>query len=144
MSEKEVKKAPRKRAGTRKSATRKASKKTPEDAEEVRKAEVVLGPVPVPMVLGRHEGEMHQRDARGYSFGELEAGGIGILFARDHGVMVDARRRSVLEGNVASLKGWYVPPPEMSKAETEDDAEEGKPRKKKAAKAKRAAKPKED
>lgn len=142
MSE-EGRKAPRRRAGAKKSATGKASK-TDEGSEEVQETEVVLGPVPPPKVLSRHEGEMHRRDARGFSFGELEAAGVGLVFARDHGVMVDVRRRSVLDENVTALKGWYVPPSKKPKAEAEEAAEEEKPRKKRAARPKRAAKAKEE
>jgi hypothetical protein len=82
---------------------------------------------------------MHRRQARGFSFGELGAAGVGLVFARDHEVMIDIRRRSVLDENVEGLKGWYVPPPKKPKREAVGEGAEEKP-KKKAARPKKARK----
>jgi ribosomal L13e-like protein len=50
---------------------------------------------------------MIERIANGFSRGEVSAGGIEAAQAREWGVRVDDRRRTVLEGNVAALKEWW-------------------------------------
>ncbi len=141
MSEKPAKKAAKKQS-VRKAPERKkqtAAKKA--SAEGAAKAIAQQEPAPAPFVLARHEYEMMERVARGYSRGELGAAGIELVVARKAGVTVDPRRRSVLEGNVSMLKAWYVPAPKKPRVEAEGKAE--KPAKsakkpKKAVKAKKS------
>jgi Ribosomal protein L13e len=62
---------------------------------------------------------MVTRPGRGYSFGELQGAGVTTGEAHRWGVRVDSRRRSVLEANVDSLRGWRVRTPPAPKAEGE-------------------------
>lgn len=64
------------------------------------------GKVPQAMVTTRHGLETMERAARGFSIGELSAAGMLLRQARNWGVSVDERRRTVLEGNVEMIKGW--------------------------------------
>lgn len=64
------------------------------------------GRVPEAMVSSRHGTEMVTRPGRGFSFGEISGAGLAPRLATNWGVRIDARRRSVLDGNVDSLKGW--------------------------------------
>jgi ribosomal protein L13E len=64
------------------------------------------GKVPEAMVLARHGTEMVTRSGRGFSPEEISKVGIDPRLASKWGVRIDARRRSVLEGNVAMLKRW--------------------------------------
>jgi hypothetical protein len=59
--------------------------------------------------VSRHGTGLTSRDGRGFSVGELNGAGITTLSARRLGLRVDVRRRSVLDDNVASLRGWSVP-----------------------------------
>ncbi len=61
---------------------------------------------PSAIVEVRHGGRIEQRQARGYSLGEVAKAGLNFGLARRWGLLVDDRRRSVLEVNVASLKKW--------------------------------------
>lgn len=159
MSKDSARKAPARRKSSKKAAARrsraikpargkkagrKEGKKGAQVAEAREVVEVKL--VPAPRVIARHEREMIQRGARGYSLGELESAGIAFVVAKKAGVPLDARRRSVLDANVESLKGWYVPPPKAVKKEKEGEgAEEGgakKKEKKKQKKARKVSKPK--
>ncbi len=143
MSDRDEKKAPAKKTSARRAAARKKAPKEEkaEPAAEVTAARADPGPAPTPVVLARHDREMKERDARGYSLGELESAGVGVLFARRNDVRVDSKRRSVLERNVSSLRGWYVPEPKTRKAE---EAREEKEKKKKVSRPKKARKSKED
>jgi len=122
----------------------------------VKKAEAMpvakvrwLKPVAAPpraVVSTRHEGEMISRDGRGFSMGELESAEFPQALARSWSVPLDVMRRSVLEANVESLKGWFAgarkekpeepKPAKQEKAEKPERAEKPKkaaPKKKKAA-----------
>jgi ribosomal protein L13E len=83
------------------------------EAEENRvvkeKAPKPTGAPPFANVEVRHGGRMMQRQARGYSLGEVAQAGLNFGLARRWGLLVDYRRRSTLEGNVASLKKWSPP-----------------------------------
>lgn len=114
MSKKEQKRQPRKKP--------EAGKERPAAPERQPS-----GPPPAAFVAARHGTGTVEREARGFSMGELERAGVPYQAARRLGVRVDTRRRSVLERNVSSLKGWYSPP---RKAEPE----EAKQRRRKAAK----------
>ena len=141
MSEKAAKKAPAKKQSVRKAPVRKkqaAAKKA--SARRAAKAIAEQEPAPAPFVLARHEYEMIERVARGYSRGELESAGMTFIVAKKAGVPLDPKRRSVLESNVSMLKGWYVPAPKKAKVAAEEKAE--KPAKKKAKKPKKAVKAK--
>ena len=67
------------------------------------------GRAPVATVVARHgQGEV-TRPGRGFSVGELSSVALSPHLALRWGVRLDSRRRSVLQGNVDSLKAW-VPP----------------------------------
>jgi ribosomal protein L13E len=85
------------------------AEKTP--GEPRAKAEpLTLGPSPSPTVMSRHVDSMHHRAARGFSFGELESAAVPLYVAKREGLQLDLRRRSVLDGNVELLKGWFKSP----------------------------------
>lgn len=74
----------------------------------VAKAEPkVLGLPPGATVASRHIDSMHERPARGFSFGELASAGVPMNAAKREGLSLDVRRRSVVEWNVEALKGWF-------------------------------------
>lgn len=127
------KKAARKRAAKPKAARKKSEPKKEVEGEEASAPVLIVGASPQAMVLSRHEGDMHERHGKGFSFGELASVGLTKVSALGLGVPVDIRRRSTLEDNVSALKGWYQPPPKKTK---EPKTEKPKPakRKKKAAK----------
>lgn len=64
------------------------------------------GKIPEAQVLSRHGTEMISRRGRGFSPGELSGAGIAAGLAARWGVKIDSKRRSVLDWNVTSLKGW--------------------------------------
>jgi ribosomal protein L13E len=53
---------------------------------------------------------LHERAARGFSFGELSSAGIPLDAAKRQDLSVDIRRRSVVDQNVEALKGWFKHP----------------------------------
>src|SRR6267378_7217487 len=67
-----------------------------------------LGPPPMAVVATRHvdSDSLHERQARGFSFGELSSAGVPLNAAKSHDLSVDVRRRSEMEKNVEMLKGW--------------------------------------
>jgi ribosomal protein L13E len=71
---------------------------------------VKLGPPPTAMVVVRHVDSLHERAARGFSFGELSSAGIPLNAAKRQDLSVDLRRRSVVEQNVEALRGWFKHP----------------------------------
>jgi ribosomal protein L13E len=71
------------------------------------KASMPTGAPPAAVVEVRHDGRMMRRQASGYSRGEVAQAGLNFSLARRWGLLVDDGRRSVLDGNVASLKKWY-------------------------------------
>jgi|GEM_PF-4364728 len=73
----------------------------------VRAEPLVLGPLPEATVASRHIDSMHERPARGFSVGELASAGVPLNAARREGLSLDVRRRSVVDGNVEVLKGWF-------------------------------------
>jgi len=70
------------------------------------KAPKPTGTPPSAIVEVRHGGRMMERQARGYSLGEVAQAGLNFGPARRWGLLVDDRRRSTLKSNVASLKKW--------------------------------------
>jgi ribosomal protein L13E len=89
------------------------SKKGPKEPERKGAAHartVVLKPpgaVPSATVTARHAGSVISRSSKGFSFGEVEGSGMRVPTARDWGLPLDVRRRSVLDHNVEALKGWF-------------------------------------
>jgi len=65
------------------------------------------GRVPEAMVAARHGTGMVTRAGRGFSTGELSGAGLDPRLAARWGARIDLRRRSVLDGNVGSLKAWH-------------------------------------
>ena len=97
--EKPKKAAPKvKKAPERKVAPAKAS---------VKAEPVVMGPLPEATIASRHIDSMRERPGRGFSFGELASAGVPLNAARREGLSLDVRRRSVVDGNVEALKGWF-------------------------------------
>lgn len=74
---------------------------------------------PSALVQVKHDGVMMERRAAGYSLGEAAQAGLDVKLARRWGLRVDDRRRSVLGGNVSSLKKWAA----QSKKTTEGKVE---------------------
>ena len=66
------------------------------------------GRAPLATVETRHGTEMITRPGRGFSLGELSGGGLTPNLAARWGLRIDVRRRSVLDGNVSSLKAWHA------------------------------------
>jgi ribosomal protein L13E len=64
------------------------------------------GRAPEAMIMARHGGETISRRGKGFSLGELSNADLPRGMAARWGVGVDIRRRSVIEGNVTTLKGW--------------------------------------
>ena len=64
------------------------------------------GAPPFATVEVRHGEQTMWRRASGFSRGEVRQAGLSFGLARRWGLLVDDRRRSTLEGNVASLKKW--------------------------------------
>ncbi len=61
---------------------------------------------PEAVVSSRHWTGMVTRRGRGFSLGELSGAGMAPRLASDWGARIDYRRRSVLEPNIALLRGW--------------------------------------
>ena len=62
------------------------------------------GHIPQAMETARHGVGTITRPGRGFSFGELSGSGLAPGQAASWGVRIDTRRRSVLDGNVSSLR----------------------------------------
>ena len=116
MSDKAARKKESARKSAQRSAKKAAKKVVPKQIKTRKKAKVVpratkkaekaaeRTPAPMPTVLARHEYGMQERDARGYSLGELASVGVSFSVAKRMKIPIDIRRRSVLEGNVGNLK----------------------------------------
>jgi ribosomal protein L13E len=89
---------------------KKVEKKEAPAKVAVKVERVELGPAPAAVVSARHIDSSQERPGRGFSFGELASAGVPLNAAKREGLSVDVRRRSVLEGNVAALKGWFKSP----------------------------------
>ncbi len=100
--------------GRKTSATQKETKEAPEEGVTRAKPMKPAGRIPEASVSSRHGIGMITRKGRGFSNGELSGAGIPFNLARAWSVPVDARRRSVIDPNVAALKKWYgsAPKPE--------------------------------
>ena len=99
---------------------------------------------PLAHVRARHEGEMITRAGRGFSLGELTASRLPFGAARQWGLQLDLRRRTVLEENVQAIKAWEAGPKREKVGEAKKVEGEltkvKKEVKKEAAKAKKEAK----
>ena len=113
-TKKEPKVQPKKPAAKPAQTKPRETQAIPAKAPEVQKPR---GPAPVALVSSRHEGAMIERQARGFSMGELGSAGFSIHDAGRLGLSMDIRRRTVLEKNVESLKGWFNPPKAAPKPE---------------------------
>jgi ribosomal protein L13E len=91
-------------------AEKKVEKKEAPPKPSVKAEPVVLGPPPKATIATRHIDSLHERPARGFSFGELASAGVPLNAARREGLSLDIRRRSVVEGNVDALKEWFKSP----------------------------------
>jgi ribosomal protein L13E len=65
-----------------------------------------------------HIDSLHERSARGFSFGELASAGVPLNSAKREGLSLDIRRRSVVERNVEALKGWFKSPASKPESKT--------------------------
>jgi ribosomal protein L13E len=108
MSEKAAKRAPTRKTRAKKAAP-KQKKKAKSDKKEEKQVKVKtmmaeMKPAPSPIVLARHERGMQERDARGYSLGELESVGIPFLVAKRLKVPIDLRRSKASAKTTSSKK----------------------------------------
>lgn len=82
------------------------TKEAPKKAAPKELKQLALGAPPLAVVEARHLDSLRARAGRGFSFGELASAGLPRDAARSHGLSLDTRRRSVLAGNVDSLRAW--------------------------------------
>jgi ribosomal protein L13E len=75
-------------------------------APAARSSAMRFGPAPKAVVSARHLDSPRERPARGFSLGELSSSGVSRGVAAHEMVMVDMRRRSVVDQNVEALKAW--------------------------------------
>jgi len=133
-----------KKAAKKKAPAKPAAKKKKAEKAEAKAAEAKTEPAPVvnvepspfARVMARHEYSSLERRAKGFSSGELSAVGLTFGVARSLRVPIDVRRRSVLEGNVGALKGWYKPEPKKPAAPKAEKKPRAEKRAKKATKKK--------
>ena len=85
------------------------------------KATKPTGTPPSAIVEVRHGGRMLQRQASGYSRGEVAQAGLNFGLARRWGLLIDDRRRSALKDNVASLKKWSPQTKKTTEARVEGE-----------------------
>jgi len=116
-----------------KKSVEKAPPRAEAEAPKTLEAPKPRGAIPVALVSSRHLGDLIEREARGFSLGELGSAGLTLSSASSLGLMSDIRRRTVLEKNVESLKSWFTPPPKAAAkpkpAVLETKVEEPKPKK---------------
>ena len=96
-----------------KGAKKERPARTPK-AEPVRPT----GKAPEAMVTSRHGTGVVSRKGKGFSAGELAGADLSPNLAVDWGVRLDLRRRSVIDGNVASLKSWGARPSAARRVES--------------------------
>ena len=118
-------KAVRRTKAAKKVVQETAKVKPKKTAVEKKEAAVKAAPKPPPSVLGarpeawvssRHLDSMIDREARGFSFGELSSAGVTLEVAKRQELSIDVRRRSVVNKNVQALKGWIGSPSEVAVA----------------------------
>lgn len=101
---------------TRKVQEPRKEEEPPTEKKTARPAPPSYGPAPAAGVSSRHGGEMHEREGRGFSFGELESAGVTMGTARREELRLDVRRRSVVVDNVEKLKAWLETASPQAKA----------------------------
>lgn len=99
---------PKKAKGEKKGEPRKAAKARPVKPS---------GKPPEAMVTSRHGTGIVIRQGRGFSMGELAGAGLSRDIASSWGIRLDLRRRSVVEGNVTSLRSWNSHPGATTRVE---------------------------
>ena len=102
------------------SSRRKSAKKEKkQEPTKVAKAKPVkpTGKAPEAMVTSRHGVGFVTRQGRGFSMAELSGAGLSRNLASNWGLRLDPRRRSVVDSNVLSLKGWSSHPGAVKRAE---------------------------
>jgi ribosomal protein L13E len=94
------------------SRQRKAKAEKKPESKKVEKARPARpsGKAPEATVTSRHGSGVVTRRGRGFSLGELAGAGLSPRLASGWGLMLDTRRRSVLDANVSSLKSWSAHP----------------------------------
>jgi ribosomal protein L13E len=105
-----AKKAVEKKEAPAKPSVKAVEKKEAPAKPSVKAEPIALGPPPQATIASRHIDSLHERSARGFSFGELASAGVPLNAAKREGLSLDIRRRSVVEGNVEALKGWFKSP----------------------------------
>jgi ribosomal protein L13E len=94
------------------------SEKKPEVPKAKReKPSRPAGKTPQAIVTARHGTGSVTRAGRGFSMGELSSAGIDPHLASSWGLRLDARRRSLIPGNLDTLKKWGTHPGLAKKAE---------------------------
>jgi ribosomal protein L13E len=89
------------------SKPRKKPEKKPAPAKSQNEPPVrPTGKAPEAVVVARHGTGVVTRLGRGFSKGELSGAGFSPHSASEWGLRLDVRRRSVIRGNVDSLKAW--------------------------------------
>lgn len=141
MSSKEKKEPKAKAKKPQAKAARAKAKAEPAAATKVEVPKP-KGPPPRAVVNSRHDGAMVEREARGFSLGELGGAGFNVHEASRLGLAMDVRRRTTLEENVESLKSWFTPPKPAPapKPVAEEPAEAPAPKPKRRAPAKKTGK----
>jgi ribosomal protein L13E len=76
-----------------------------------------VGKTPEAMVISRHGTGLVTRSGRGYSMGELLGAKLSPQLASKWGLRIDVRRRSVIPGNMDSLRAWGSHPGPTMKIE---------------------------
>ncbi len=100
-------------AKAKKPRTRAAKKEAKEEKSAPAKKEGIPRPkglMPHATVSSRRGRSMVERQGKGFSMRELQGADLPLVYARRWNLPLDARRRSVLEGNVQSLKKWFAQP----------------------------------
>ena len=101
---------------SRKKGVRREEKAEPKEAGKAKPVKP-SGKAPEPIVTSRHGTGFVTRQGRGFSMGELAGAGLSPRLASNWGLRLDFMRRSIVEGNVTSLKSWYSPPAPAKRVE---------------------------
>jgi ribosomal protein L13E len=111
VKEKKTAPKPKKVVAKKEVPAKVVEKKEPPLKTVVKPESRKLGPPPMAVVATRHvdSSSLHERAARGFSFGELSSAGVPLNAAKTNDLSVDIRRRSVVAKNVEMLKGWLEP-----------------------------------
>ncbi|MDA4117728.1 MAG: hypothetical protein OK455_05225 [Thaumarchaeota archaeon] len=105
---------PVKKVSTKPKAKSSEKKESPPRTVAKKGVPKILGPAPSATIISRYNDSTQERDARGFSFGELESASISLIEARNQKLSVDIRRRTILNDNIESLKAWLKDEPPSS------------------------------